>query len=207
MRKGYLTTSQAAKICNVTRFTIRNWINNGKLDSEKTIGGHRRIIEKDFKEFLQKHHLGQNGEDVSRQADIPYCWDSFGPEDSHQCKHCAVLKVKAKQCFLVRSEMGLGKTPCHTDCKNCEYLKTYYPEERSLLCRRAEEMTVSELAGTQHDEPAKNRLFYKGLYNSGKYIASVKKVFSKKQPSKGREELYRSKIKEKEELNQREPYS
>lgn len=57
MPKKYLTTSQAATICNVTRFTIRNWINSGRLKSSKTAGGHRRICQDDLTNFMESNQI------------------------------------------------------------------------------------------------------------------------------------------------------
>lgn len=51
--KAYYTTSEVAKICCVTRFTIRNWINQGRLNSLITLGGHRRILKKQFIAFMK----------------------------------------------------------------------------------------------------------------------------------------------------------
>jgi len=52
-----LTTTETAKFCNVTRFTIRNWIDSGKLKAYKTAGGHRRILEEDIVIFLKKNEI------------------------------------------------------------------------------------------------------------------------------------------------------
>lgn len=57
MSRKYLTTSQAAGICNVTRFTIRNWINSGKLKSTKTAGGHRRISKDALAVFMKSNQI------------------------------------------------------------------------------------------------------------------------------------------------------
>lgn len=51
--KEYLTTTEASKVCHVTRFTIRNWVNNGRLKSYKTAGGHRRIYSEDLVKFVE----------------------------------------------------------------------------------------------------------------------------------------------------------
>lgn len=55
----YLTTTQAAKICGVTRFTIANWEKTRKLKSSKTAGGHRRILKKDLMNFIKKNHISK----------------------------------------------------------------------------------------------------------------------------------------------------
>ncbi|MBW7989853.1 MAG: helix-turn-helix domain-containing protein [Planctomycetes bacterium] len=38
-----MTTTELAKLCGVSRFTIINWINRGKIRTNKTVGGHSRI--------------------------------------------------------------------------------------------------------------------------------------------------------------------
>jgi len=42
-RSGYLTTTELARICGVSRFTIINWAKRGKIRANRTIGGHYRI--------------------------------------------------------------------------------------------------------------------------------------------------------------------
>lgn len=51
----YLTTSQAAKLSHVTRFTVANWAKSGILKVSYTAGGHRRIPKESFEEFVQTH--------------------------------------------------------------------------------------------------------------------------------------------------------
>lgn len=46
MHNDFLTTSQAAKVFHVTRFTVLNWIKVGKLPALTTPGGHHRISRK-----------------------------------------------------------------------------------------------------------------------------------------------------------------
>jgi len=42
-RSAYLTTTEFARICGVSRFTIINWAKRGKIRANRTIGGHYRI--------------------------------------------------------------------------------------------------------------------------------------------------------------------
>jgi excisionase family DNA binding protein len=56
-RDKVLTTFQAADYCQVSPFTIRNWIESGVLRGYKTPGGHRRILKRDLDEFLKKHGM------------------------------------------------------------------------------------------------------------------------------------------------------
>ncbi|MBF0569180.1 MAG: helix-turn-helix domain-containing protein [Candidatus Omnitrophica bacterium] len=60
MPNQYFTTSQAAKILHVTRFTVLNWIKSGKLKAVATLGGHQRIPKRSLEAFLdQDQSLGQ----------------------------------------------------------------------------------------------------------------------------------------------------
>jgi excisionase family DNA binding protein len=56
-RDRVLTTFQAADYCKVSPFTIRNWVESGKLPAYKTPGGHRRIRREDLDEFLEKYKM------------------------------------------------------------------------------------------------------------------------------------------------------
>jgi excisionase family DNA binding protein len=56
-RNKVLTTFQAADYCQVSPFTIRNWIESGLLSAYKTPGGHRRVLKQDLDEFLKKHGM------------------------------------------------------------------------------------------------------------------------------------------------------
>ena len=52
-----LTTWQAARYCNVSPYTVRNWIRTGELDAFKTPGGHHRIQRRDLDAFLEAHAM------------------------------------------------------------------------------------------------------------------------------------------------------
>jgi len=51
------TTHQIAKECNVHHTTVINWINEGKLDSYSTPGGHRRVTEENLVRFMNKYQI------------------------------------------------------------------------------------------------------------------------------------------------------
>jgi len=42
-RSGYLTTTELARLCGVSRFTIINWAKRGKIKAIRTAGRHFRI--------------------------------------------------------------------------------------------------------------------------------------------------------------------
>ena len=49
-----LKLSEVADILNVSKNTLRNWDNNGKLFAIRTVGGSRRYKESDIKDFINK---------------------------------------------------------------------------------------------------------------------------------------------------------
>jgi len=42
-RSGYMTTTEVARLCGVSRFTIINWAKQGKIKTIRTVGRHYRI--------------------------------------------------------------------------------------------------------------------------------------------------------------------
>jgi excisionase family DNA binding protein len=130
----FLTTTQAAKFCNVTRFTIRNWANEGKLKIKQTKGGHRRIFKDDLIKFIS-----DNGIAATLPSDnpvlIPHCYDhkKFRNSDQHDCQNCLVYREKAGKCFLLTKEFGSKKVECKDDCLTCEYMTIYYPDDQKML--------------------------------------------------------------------------
>jgi excisionase family DNA binding protein len=42
-RSGYMTTTELARLCGVSRFTIINWIKRGRIKTIRTFGRHYRI--------------------------------------------------------------------------------------------------------------------------------------------------------------------
>ena len=42
-RSGYMTTTELARLCGVSRFTIINWIKRGSIKAIRTVGRHYRI--------------------------------------------------------------------------------------------------------------------------------------------------------------------
>ncbi len=52
---SFMNPGQIAKVCGVSRRSVNNWINSGKLPSFKTPGRHNRVRMSDFLTFLQKY--------------------------------------------------------------------------------------------------------------------------------------------------------
>lgn len=57
MQDRLYTTNQLAKLFGVVPTTVIDWIEAGKLEAFKTLGGHRRITHVAVLEFLRRHSL------------------------------------------------------------------------------------------------------------------------------------------------------
>lgn len=52
-----LTTSQIAAYCHMTPRSVNKWIEEGKIRSYTTPGGHYRVHPDDFRDFLKKYNM------------------------------------------------------------------------------------------------------------------------------------------------------
>jgi excisionase family DNA binding protein len=57
MTEPLYTTNQLAKLFGVVPTTVIDWIEKGKLEAFKTLGGHRRITHRAVLDFLERNHL------------------------------------------------------------------------------------------------------------------------------------------------------
>ncbi|UCE18380.1 MAG: response regulator [Gemmatimonadota bacterium] len=55
--KKPLTTGEIARYCHVTHAGVIKWIKDGKLNAYATPGGHNRIPQKEFKNFLRRYNM------------------------------------------------------------------------------------------------------------------------------------------------------
>lgn len=60
-----LGTFEIAQRCHVTPTTVFRWIKSGKLRAFRTAGGRNRVMEQDFKTFLQSLDITEEGEKES----------------------------------------------------------------------------------------------------------------------------------------------
>jgi CheY-like chemotaxis protein len=68
MKKKAYGTYDIAKICHVMPATVGRWIEEGKLPSFTTGGGHRRVWDNDLVTFLNSHNIPLPGELESGEA-------------------------------------------------------------------------------------------------------------------------------------------
>ena len=57
MTERIYTTVDVAKLCKVSLRTVIRWVDEGKLPSFRTPGGHRRVRENDLTEFMKHYKI------------------------------------------------------------------------------------------------------------------------------------------------------
>lgn len=136
----HLTTSQAAEFFNVTRFTVRNWIKQGKLKAVSTLGGHQRISREVVTALIRKTKSSPPPDEEvksKKQEPVVCCWESKQIVESgrHDCLNCLVYKKKANPCYLSIRQFGAMKVECKSNCLDCGYFTKYFPEDKNAMDR------------------------------------------------------------------------
>ena len=129
--KNYLTTTQLAELCGVSRFTILNWIKQGKINAIKTIGGKYRIGMVEAKSFLDSLHIDATGKDKEATADKPdlsaHCWEYPDKVSCPcTCEKCLIYEKKTDYCFIVVQKYAKGVIPCQGNCLECSYFTEFF---------------------------------------------------------------------------------
>ncbi len=62
MSENTLSTYDIARRLRVNITTVQNWIREGRLNAYRTPGGHRRVLDRDFRAFVEKYNIPVAGE-------------------------------------------------------------------------------------------------------------------------------------------------
>lgn len=62
MNERWISTKQAAELLGVSQRTVQNWVDEGKLKSSRTAGGHRRLDQDEVNKFIQDNYRRQTQE-------------------------------------------------------------------------------------------------------------------------------------------------
>jgi len=129
LQKNYLTTTELAKLCGVSRFTIRNWIKQGRIKAVRTIGKQYRIPVSEAISFLETMHRETTDEPRNGLAAgaLRHCWE-YPQKTScdNECKNCLIFGKESDYCFIVVRQFGKGVIRCQGDCLNCDYFGEFF---------------------------------------------------------------------------------
>lgn len=126
----YITTSEFAKICNVTRFTIRNWVKKKKIHSVETPGGHQRIPLAELLSFLESLSIFADHPAAKKNASgrYDYCWEhSLNKRKGGKCDSCIMYGSPVHHCALIAAHLGKERIQCEGNCQSCDYWRGLFP--------------------------------------------------------------------------------
>jgi len=173
-QKDYLTTTELARFCGVSRFTIINWTNRGKIKAIRTAGGHYRIPVSEAVSFLDVFHKDKNG---VASGSLGRCWEYLQKTNCHkECSNCLIYRRETDYCFEVARQFGKGVIRCTGECLDCGYFQEFFSfhSERAQLketCdKRSKKATKSKEATTE-----KKNLLYSVVYGAGRGVHQMKK--------------------------------
>lgn len=172
LRKGYLTTTELAKLCGVSRFTIRNWIKQHKIKAIRTVGGQYRIPASEALSFLGTMHLKMSRMEENRTVpDSPgHCWEY--PQKTNcdkKCKDCLIYGRDIDYCFIVVRQFGEDVICCKGDCFECDYFEEVFGSYSKTVL--AEELGGKKGKGTIRE---KRNFVYNFAYSVGRGIHVLK---------------------------------
>ncbi|MCP4259946.1 MAG: excisionase family DNA-binding protein [Planctomycetes bacterium] len=167
LNKDYMTTTELAKLCGVSRFTIINWINQGKIRTNKTVGGHSRIPVSEaisFYETLLKEKIG------AKSKSLCHCWEHKQKTNcDKECEGCLIYGNKINYCFLVVREFGKESVHCEGDCLKCDYFEEFFSIYNGKTL-------PNEIYEAEDVKPAKDKktFLYSFAYSFGRGIQGIK---------------------------------
>ena len=94
-RSGYMTTTELAKLCGVSRFTIINWTKQGRIKATRTIGRHYRIPVSEALSLLRS--FGKEKEPSSSDLKEPCRQQIPTTNNDEECGNCLTSDEKNKQ--------------------------------------------------------------------------------------------------------------
>lgn len=123
-RSDYMTTTELAKLCGVSRFTIINWTKQGRIKAAQTVGRHYRIHISEAMSFLKTFH---NGNKSITSDSSGHCWEYLKKTNcDKECRNCLIYRREVDYCFEVVRQFGKGVICCKGDCLNCGYFEDFF---------------------------------------------------------------------------------
>jgi len=129
-QKNYLTTTELAGICGVSRFSIINWINQGKIRAFRTVGRQYRIPASEAISFFETFHKVKN---TTASGLLVRCWEYLQKTNcDKECRNCLIYERRIDYCFVVVRQFGKGVIRCKGDCLNCDYFNEIFNKSKKI---------------------------------------------------------------------------
>ncbi len=173
LAKDYLTTTELSKLCGVSRFTILNWIKQGRIDTLRTVGGRYRIPASEATSLLETlgRKTSQTGGRMLAASALGHCWEY--PEKTNcdnTCGDCLIHGKKVDYCFMVVRQFGKDVIGCKGGCLDCEYFAEFFG-----FCRRQSQPSDSGVEDGEGQREEKQGFFYNVVYGVGRGVQMLRK--------------------------------
>ena len=167
-RSAYMTTTELARLCGVSRFTIINWTNKGKIRANRTVGRHYRIPVSEALSFLETF---RNEKEGVASGSSGHCWEYLQKTNCEkECRNCLIYRREVDYCFEVVRQFGKGVISCKGDCLNCGYFEEFFSFYRE---RTQQEEPYDEK--TKKAEKEKKNFLYNVAYGVGRGVHVLKR--------------------------------
>jgi excisionase family DNA binding protein len=166
-QKDYMTTTELSKLCGVSRFTIINWTNEGKIKANRTVGGHYRIPVSEAMSFLETFHTEVNGV----ASHLPgHCWEYPQKTNcSKECGNCLIFGKEVDYCFVLVRQFGKGQIRCKGNCLSCGYFEEFFK-----LYSKETQFEEPHGKKTKGMRMEKRNFLYKFGYGAGRSMQELK---------------------------------
>ena len=112
-RSGYMTTTELARLCGVSRFTIINWAKQGKIKTIRTIGRHYRIQVSEALSLLRNLEEKEKASSSGPREDCRQQTPTTNSDE--ECGNCLAINKKDKRARAERRNVlhsigyGIGR--------------------------------------------------------------------------------------------------
>ncbi|MHC4144150.1 MAG: helix-turn-helix domain-containing protein [Planctomycetota bacterium] len=118
-QSDYMTTTDVARLCGVSRFTIINWAKEGKIKTIRTVGRHHRIQASEalylLKSLGEKRKVSAPGPEGSGRQKQP------AANSNDECGNC-LTSNKEDKCTRAKNKNVL-RSICYTLGRGAHILK------------------------------------------------------------------------------------
>ncbi len=118
-RSDYMTTTDVARLCGVSRFTIINWAKEGKIKTIRTVGRHHRIRESEALSLLRS--LGEKRRVSSPSPEGNGRQKKPAAKSNDECGNCLKSNEEDK-CTRAKNKNVL-RSICYTVGRGAHILK------------------------------------------------------------------------------------
>jgi excisionase family DNA binding protein len=125
--KRFFSTTELAKICQVSRFTTSKWVREGRIRGASP-GRNYKIPIGEIIRFLKESNFPIPEELKTGYRDYDrhqkYCWEYHAEQNDislHQCSTCIIKEAEILNCFIMRIDDYQDNIKCPIECSKCSY--------------------------------------------------------------------------------------